>query len=79
MAAAQRLRTGRVAPTSADVVVNSVWKGRRLISAAGGGVSIYADQALTAENMKVVERAKFDEPRRATTALPADQSRWWWD
>ena len=66
------------APKSAEAAVNTVWKGRRLISAAGGGVSIQVDAALHSERLREVAAEKFVEPRKSASQLPADD-RWWWD
>ncbi len=66
------------APTSAEAAVNTVWKGRRLISAAGGGVSIQVDQALRPENLGEAKATHFIEKRKSASQLPADE-RWWWD
>jgi hypothetical protein len=68
----------RVAPKSAPIVVNTVWKGRRMISAAGGGVSIVPADALKPMNLGIVDADEFAEARR--TAVPAEHGdRWWWD
>jgi hypothetical protein len=67
------------APTAADVVVNTVWKGRRMISVAGGGVSIDVGVALNDKHTATIEATRFTEPRQAAVRLPDDGSRWWWD
>jgi hypothetical protein len=67
-----------VAPQSAAVVVNTVWKGRRMISAAGGGVSITPAEALRPEHLREVDAKQFEESRR-TAASPTPNDRWWWD
>ena len=65
-------------PLAAPVVVNTVWKGRRMISAAGGGVSIIPALALKPEHLREVDGKPFEEPRQ--TAMPANVTdRWWWD
>jgi hypothetical protein len=66
------------APTTADVVVNTVWKGRRMISAAGGGVSIDVAEAMKDEHLATIDAAKFAEPRQALVPRAGDE-RWWWD
>jgi len=59
-------------------VVNSVWKGNRLLSPAGGGVSIRADEALRPNRLLADEDGKLAD-RYGKTSPPADESRWWWD
>ncbi|MBC8869716.1 MAG: DUF1598 domain-containing protein [Planctomycetes bacterium] len=59
-------------------VVNTVWKGNRLLSPAGGGVSIRADVALEPDRLLADENGKVAE-RYRNIGLPADKSRWWWD
>lgn len=71
---ADELRT----PATADVVVNTVWKGRKMISAAGGGVSIVPGESLRPENLKRIDAAQFAEKRTSASKLPTDD-RWWWD
>lgn len=66
------------APTSAEAAVNTVWKGRRLISAAGGGVSIQVDAALQPKRLREVAAEKFAAPRKSAAQLPVGE-RWWWD
>lgn len=68
----------RRTPTTADVVVNTVWKGRKMISAAGGGVSIVVGEALRPENLATVGATRFVEKRASAANNPADE-RWWWD
>jgi hypothetical protein len=64
-------------PKTVPCVVNSLWKGNRLLVPAGG-VSIRPDEALSDENLFTA----YDSSLRATyerLVLPADQNRWWWD
>lgn len=68
----------RTAPQSAEVVVNTVWKGRRMISAAGGGISITPAEALKPESLREVNDQRFMEARRTPTSHN-DADRWWWD
>jgi hypothetical protein len=66
------------APKEVAAAVNSLWKGRRLMTPIGGGVEIRAAKALEAGNVKpddgAVAKAKGEID---ITSLPAD--RWWWD
>jgi hypothetical protein len=63
-------------PRQAQCVANSQWKGNRLITPAGGGVSIRADLALEAERLLTDENGAV-AAHRAAIAIPPD--RWWWD
>jgi hypothetical protein len=66
------------APRQVATVVNSLWKGRKLMTPVGGGVEIRAAQAIEDANLLeddgavAAARAEVD-----ITSLPADQ--WWWD
>jgi len=70
----------RTAPAAQKVpcVVNSIWKGNRLLSPAGGGVSIRADEALRADRLLADEDGKLAD-RYGHVGPPVDESRWWWD
>lgn len=59
-------------------VVNTVWKGNRLLSPAGGGVSIRADEALRSDRLLSDEDGKLAK-RYEDIGPPADTNRWWWD
>jgi hypothetical protein len=63
-------------PKQARCVANSQWKGSRLITPAGGGVSIRADLALEEERLLPDDNGVL-AARRAAIEPPAD--RWWWD
>jgi hypothetical protein len=66
------------APKQAATAVNSMWKGRRLMTPVGGGVQIRAGEAVEDSNLLqddgevAAARAGID-----IKALGAD--RWWWD
>lgn len=66
------------APRQVACVVNAVWRGNRLLSPVGGGVSIQADQALAPDRRMFDKDGKLAKLHSETGAsLPAD--RWWWD
>lgn len=69
----QTLRT----PKQAPCVAVSLWKGSRLITPAGGGVSIRADLALEEERLLRDEDGAL-AARRSEIAATARES-WWWD
>ncbi len=67
------------APKQVASAVNSLWKGRRLLTPIGGGVEIQPGMAVDAKHMAydddgavAAARGKVD-----VKSLPAD--RWWWD
>ena len=58
--------------------VNSVWKRNRLFTAAGGGVSIRAEQALSRERLFSDDDGRLAEVYQEVRERPAPD-RWWWD
>ena len=65
-------------PKQAQCVANSVWKGTRLFTPAGGGVSIQADEALLPENLQPDTGAKLGSLHEQLLH-DAPDDRWWWD
>lgn len=61
-------------PATAPVVVNAFWKGRRMFSPAGGGVSIVAEHAL----QQMTADATLTKQHEAMRP-DADITSWWWD
>ena len=65
-------------PRQVPCAVNAVWKGSRLYSPAGGGVSIQAHRALEPNHIMADEDGKLRRRHeRVGTSLPDDI--WWWD
>jgi hypothetical protein len=65
-------------PKMVETAVNAVWKGQRLVTPIGGGVSIRATEALEPENLLDDDDAKVAKLRQETKQeLGEDQ--WWWD
>jgi hypothetical protein len=65
-------------PKKAPCAVNSFWKGSRLFSPAGGGVSITPTDALHKSNLLPDEDGRLRSQQTQTAGtVPAD--RWWWD
>ena len=64
-------------PRRVPCVVNSLWKGNRLLTPAGGGVSIRPDEGLRSENLLPDENGSVAK-LRGDLARPAAE-RWWWD
>jgi len=66
------------APKQVPCVVNSLWKGSRLLTPAGGGISIRPDEALDEGNVLPDEKAAVAD-QRLQLVRPAEAARWWWD
>jgi hypothetical protein len=66
-------------PQQVETTVASVWKGNRLMTPVGGGVTIHPNQALESANVTQDEEGKLMERREGINlaGLPAGQ--WWWD
>lgn len=64
-------------PEQAPCAVNSVWKGSRLFTPAGGGVSIRPEEVLSPQRIQSDERGLLARQYNAVEHAPAD--RWWWD
>lgn len=75
----EQLRTEVYAePRGVACAVNSVWKGNRLFTAAGGGVSIRAEQALSQDRLFSDHDGALAEAYGEVRAKPP-ADRWWWD
>ena len=65
-------------PKKAPCAANSFWKGNRLFSPAGGGVSIMPLEALSARNRLDDQNGQLAAQRTEVRGkIPADG--WWWD
>lgn len=64
-------------PTEVEPAVHAVWKGSRLLTPIGGGVTMYPRMALDAPNLLMDEKGAVNAARTAAATLPA--GRWWWD
>jgi hypothetical protein len=63
-------------PKKVACVVNAVWKGNRLLSPAGGGVSAAPEEALDAKRVVKDSDGKLNGVRIKQPAAAED---WWWD
>ncbi|QDU96895.1 DUF1598 domain-containing protein [Lignipirellula cremea] len=64
-------------PQTVPCVVNSLWKGSRAFTAAGGGVSLRPELALEPDRVAADERGLLARQYHALAPAPVD--RWWWD
>jgi hypothetical protein len=65
-------------PKTVACVANSLWKGNRLFTPAGGGVSILPDEALDKERWLDDKNGELSRHQRASSRQVPDES-WWWD
>jgi hypothetical protein len=65
-------------PKTVACVANSLWKGNRLFTPAGGGVSILPDDALDKERWRDDKTGELASRRQASLTPPTNES-WWWD
>jgi hypothetical protein len=64
-------------PTEAETAVAVVWRGSRLLTPIGGGVTAHPRMALDSPNLLPDDRGAVAAARASAAKLPAD--RWWWD
>jgi len=63
-------------PVQVEPAINAVWRGNRLLTPIGGGVTLQPRMALDSPNLLMDEQGTVAKAR-AAVAIPAD--RWWWD
>jgi len=66
------------APKMVQSAVNAIWKGRRLMTPIGGGVSISPTMALRSENLIEDDGGKVAKARKEIK-LELAEGQWWWD
>jgi len=66
-------------PLQVETVVASIWKGNRLMTPVGGGVTMQARMALESANLLADEEGKVEQLRGGTTLAGLAQGQWWWD
>ncbi|MFM7036013.1 MAG: DUF1598 domain-containing protein [Planctomycetia bacterium] len=64
------------AVTQVETAINALWRGSRLITPIGGGVTIQPRMALDSPNLLMDEHGAVQKAHAAAKAIPAD--RWWW-
>lgn len=65
-------------PKMVETAVNAIWKGRRLMTPIGGGVSIHAARALKSDNLLADENDQVARLRKEIK-LNLAKGQWWWD
>ncbi len=74
----QSYRIERIAtPREVETAINAVWRGSKLITPIGGGVTLQPRMALDAANLLLDDTGEVAATRAAAKDLPA--GRWWWD
>jgi len=68
---------GLVAPAAVEPAVHAVWKGSRLLTPIGGGVTLEPRRALDPPNLLMDEQGTVGRAHADANVLPA--GRWWWD
>jgi len=66
-----------VPPSQVEPAVHAVWKGSRLLTPIGGGVTLEPRRALDPPNLIMDDAGNVSRAHAAATALP--EGRWWWD
>jgi hypothetical protein len=69
----ERLET----PREVETAINAVWRGSKLITPIGGGVTMHPRMALDATNLLLDDKGDVAATRAAAKDLPV--GRWWWD
>jgi hypothetical protein len=66
-------------PLQVETVCTAVWKGNRLFTPVGGGVTIHPNEALKTSNTLADEDGKVSEVRESIGLKEMPAGQWWWD
>ena len=66
-----------IAPLEVEPAIHAVWRGNRLLTPIGGGVTLQPRIALDSPNLLMDEQGAVSQARSASVNLPA--GRWWWE
>ena len=64
-------------PREVETAINAVWRGNRLLTPIGGGVTMHPRLALDPPNLLLDEQGEVNAARTAAQDLPAGV--WYWD
>jgi hypothetical protein len=67
------------APRQVESAVNAIWKGNKLMTPIGGGVSIRPHHALKQENLLADEQGELKAKRETVKVEGLAEGQWWWD
>jgi hypothetical protein len=62
-----------------ESAVNSMWKGKRLVTPIGGGVEISPRRALKQENVMIDEKGEVEKAHQTADISKLPEGQWWWD
>jgi hypothetical protein len=66
-------------PQHTETVVASIWRGNRLMTPVGGGVTMHPREALETSNLLADEDGKVNKTRDAIQPNQLPPGQWWWD
>jgi hypothetical protein len=66
-------------PRQVESVCTAVWKGARLFTPVGGGVTIRPREALATQNVLADDDGKITQVRESIELKDVPADRWWWD
>ncbi|MFM1904411.1 MAG: hypothetical protein RLZZ440_2311, partial [Planctomycetota bacterium] len=64
-------------PAEVETAINAIWKGNRLLTPIGGGVTMHPRLAVDPQNLLMDEKGTVHAAHAAAQDLPADV--WYWD
>ena len=64
-------------PAEVETAINAIWKGNRLLTPIGGGVTMHPRLAVDPQNLIMDEQGEVHAAHTAAKDLPADL--WYWD
>lgn len=67
------------APVEVETAANAFWKGARLLTPVGGGVTLHPEQALASVNRLPDEGEKVEKLREKIDLKNLAAGQWWWD
>jgi hypothetical protein len=67
----------RPVPKEVETAINAVWRGNRLLTPIGGGVTMYPRRALDPPNLLMDEQEEVAAARKTASKLP--ETAWYWD
>jgi len=66
-------------PQEVETAVNSIWKGRTLVTPVGGGVQMRPTEAVSPTNLLDDEKGAVQQARAEIDLSKLGPDQWWWD
>jgi hypothetical protein len=66
-------------PKTVETACTAVWKGNRLMTPVGGGVSVQPHEAVESHNLLKDEKGAVKQARESVKLEGLAQGQWWWD